>query len=82
MGTKIKHYLKEFVLLVIFITIVTNIISLYKSRELIQKPLSINYQLPHANAPVLVHFWATWCPVCKLEVSNKSYFMLIIYIFF
>jgi len=20
--------------------------------------------------PILVHFWATWCPICKLEQSN------------
>jgi thiol-disulfide isomerase/thioredoxin len=20
--------------------------------------------------PLVIHFWATWCPTCKLEVSN------------
>ena len=24
----------------------------------------------HKERPILVHFWATWCPVCKLEQSN------------
>ncbi|CAA6804036.1 MAG: Protein disulfide oxidoreductase [uncultured Sulfurovum sp.] len=22
------------------------------------------------NKPVVIHFWATWCPTCKLEAPN------------
>lgn len=28
------------------------------------------YQLDYRAGPMLVHFWATWCPVCKLEQDN------------
>ena len=24
----------------------------------------------YKDKPLLVHFWATWCPTCKLEASN------------
>lgn len=28
------------------------------------------YQLPPQGEPVLVHFWATWCPVCRVEQDS------------
>ncbi|WP_372998232.1 redoxin domain-containing protein [Sulfurimonas sp.] len=78
MKDKIKKYLKEIVTFFIFITILANIISIYKSRDLNKESLqNINITLIDAkrytypkDTPVLIHFWATWCPTCKLEASN------------
>ena len=76
---KIKHYIKEIAIFLVVMTVFANIISLYKSSDLSQKPFSLtNIQLinggefifPHAKKPLLVHFWATWCPTCKVEASN------------
>ncbi|QSZ42420.1 redoxin domain-containing protein [Sulfurimonas aquatica] len=75
---KIKHYAKEIIYFTIFITIFANIISLYKSQSLNSSPLEIkeftlldsSKYTPPTSKPILIHFWATWCPTCKLEASN------------
>ena len=81
MKSKIKHYAKEIIFFTIAITIFANIISLYKSQELIKTPLEIQslklinnkmYSFPKGK-PILIHFWATWCPVCKLEAPNIEF---------
>lgn len=78
---KIFHYAKELLFVIIFMSVVANIISLYKSQELNKTPLKFDtfklidnstYTIEKSK-PVLIHFWATWCPTCKLESSNIQY---------
>ncbi|WP_455757757.1 protein disulfide oxidoreductase [Sulfurimonas sp.] len=75
---KIKHYIKEIAIFLIVMTIFANLISIYKSTDLNQQAFNIKnitllnekkFEYPHAK-PLLVHFWATWCPTCKVEASN------------
>jgi len=78
---KIIHYIKEIIFLIIAVTIMINVMSLYKSQSLTHTPLNIRsielidgsvYKVK-SDKPLLVHFWATWCPVCKLEASNIAF---------
>jgi len=78
---KMKHYLKEILFFIIFLTIFSNVLSLYKSQNLNDLPLHIKYfelinkktYVVHGDKPLLIHFWATWCPTCKLEASNIEF---------
>jgi len=75
---KIKHYFKELLFFTLFITIISNVLSLYKAQELNKSNLSLNSHklinntlfTPNRYKSLMVHVWATWCPVCKAEIDN------------
>lgn len=89
MKDKAIKYIKEIFPFVLVMTIFANALSLYRSNDLSKEALNISsvtllnntsYILPK-NEPILIHFWATWCPTCKAEAPNiqtisKSYNVL------
>ncbi len=78
MKEKVKKYLKEGLIFIVVLTIFTNVLSYYRSLDLNKQRLDIDsftlldntkYEVDKTK-PLLVHFWATWCPTCKFESPN------------
>ena len=77
---KLKSWAKEVVTTLVMIFVVANAISFFRSPDIADKNLpEINTLLTnqellstddYKGKPVLIHFWATWCPTCKLEAGN------------
>ena len=84
-----KRYLKEGIIGLLVIFIFSNIISYIRAPEPDSKQFALK-RLPLIDGstyrylegkPVALHFWGTWCPVCRTEAPNierlsKSYEVL------
>ena len=77
----IKSIAKEIAIAGILIFILSNIISYMRSPELSSTQLpQMEVQLLDGTQysvkkgkPLVLHFWATWCPACKLEAPNIEF---------
>ena len=73
-----KAILIEIVKVLILLFILSNVMSYLRQPELDSMQLpKINVQLLDGSQfaveegkPLVIHFWATWCPTCKVEASN------------
>jgi thiol-disulfide isomerase/thioredoxin len=78
MKNRIKKYLKEIIVFILILLVATNVMSYFNSQNLNKEKLSINNftllndkeYLVLEDKPLIIHFWATWCPTCKFEASN------------
>jgi len=69
---------KELVVTGLILFILTNIISYVRQPKLSSNLLpKIEVKLldgreysVHRSKPLVLHFWGTWCPTCKLEIGN------------
>lgn len=78
----IKKIIKEIFIFAIALFIVSNILSYFNAPKLSSNKLpyfsatTINKKLFSSQnkhkKPLLIHFWATWCPICKIENSSIS----------
>ncbi|MBS4068300.1 MULTISPECIES: thioredoxin-like domain-containing protein [unclassified Sulfurimonas] len=78
MREKIAKYAKELILFFIIMSIFANILSFCRSSDLNKDRLNLSsvtllnnqsFTLPK-NEPILIYFWGTWCPVCKMQSKD------------
>ena len=76
----VKKIAKEILIASLALFIITNIISYIRKPDLERTTTlpshlkSINNKIIDTKSfngePYMLHFWATWCPTCKFELSN------------
>lgn len=77
----IRSIVKEIVIALVLLFVLSNIINYIRKPELSSTQLpQIEAQLVDGNIfkveegkPLLLYFWAEWCPTCKLQSSNIEF---------
>ena len=73
-----KPFFKEILKLFVILAIVLNVVSYFKSSNINKNKFDIksftlidgsSYKIQN-DKPLIIHFWATWCPICKIEAAN------------
>jgi len=73
--SRIWHLLKEIIFYAIILVAIANFISYLRSPVIEVRPDFTGEMIDgttstlaeYAGRPLILHFWATWCPTCKLE---------------
>jgi len=76
-----KKILKELAMGGLILFIVSNALSYIRSPnvsndklpKLQAKLIDGRYFTTDPTKPLVIHFWATWCPTCEIEASNIEY---------
>ncbi|MBU1684601.1 redoxin domain-containing protein [Patescibacteria group bacterium] len=75
----LKNSIKELVITLLMLFVISMLINYIRQPEigediyryeLIDTHNSKIHFYEYQDEPLLVHFWATWCPTCKFEASN------------
>ena len=75
----IKRVLKEIISTLIIFFLISMVLNYIRKPDIKENIYDYNLVDTHGNRidfssykgkPLVVHFWATWCPTCKLEASN------------
>jgi thiol-disulfide isomerase/thioredoxin len=78
--SRLKRYAIEGMIFIVIATVMANVISYLRKSDLAFervpafRALAVDGQVfdsgQRNGKPLLIHFWATWCPTCKLEAPN------------
>ena len=75
----IKKIFKEIISTLIIFLLISMVLNYIRKPDIKENIYDYKLVDTHGNSidfstykgePLVVHFWATWCPTCKLEVSN------------
>jgi peroxiredoxin len=75
----VRRILKEIVSTLVLLFVISMIMNYIRKPEIKEDIYSLTLTDINSNSlamkeykkePLVIHFWATWCPTCKLEASN------------